>query len=255
MSTVFTGVAVALVTVFDERGDLDAKATAALAEQLVDVGVRAVIVAGTTGEAATLSESERASLVREVRAALDPDVPVIAGTGAPSGRQAAALTASAVDAGADAALILSPPGVRDPRPYYDKVAAAAGDIPVLAYHFPAVSQPGVQVDLLPELPVIGVKDSSGDPDRLLAEVAEYDGAVYVGSSALLLAAGGIGATGAILALANVDPERCAAAFAGDDEAQLALLPSHRAAAADFPAGLKRLVAGRWGYSATTRIGA
>jgi 4-hydroxy-tetrahydrodipicolinate synthase len=255
MHPLFTGVGVALVTVFEESGELDAKATAALAEQLVAAGVTAVVVAGTTGEAAALSETERVTLVREVRSTVPAGVPVIAGAGAPTGRQAASFAASAVDAGADALLVLSPPHVGDPRRYYETVAAAADALPVLAYHYPAVSPPGLPVALLPELPVVGVKDSSGDAERLLDEVADYDGSVYTGAAALLTLAGEIGATGAILALANAQPELCAAAFAGDTDAQFALLAAHRAAAADFPAGIKRLVADRWGTSTTTRIGA
>jgi 4-hydroxy-tetrahydrodipicolinate synthase len=254
MRPVFRGVGVALVTIFDRVGGLDGKATAALAEQLVAAGVGGVVVAGTTGEASALSQQERFSLVGEVRSAVPAGVPVLAGTGASTGRQAAALTASAIDAGADAVLVLSPPRVRDPRRYYETVAAAAGGRPVLAYHFPEVSPPGLSLDVLPELPIVGVKDSSGDAERLLCEVADYDGEVYVGSSALLTLAGGVGATGAILALANTEPTLCVSAFSGDSKAQLELLPAHRAAAADFPTGIKRLVAERWGYSATTRIG-
>src|SRR3989442_237505 len=78
---------------------------------------------------------------------------------------------------------------------------------------PAVSPPGLGVDVLPELPVVGVKDSSGDAGRLLHELADYDGTVYVGSSALLTMAGATGAAGAILAVANAQPELCVAAFA------------------------------------------
>jgi 4-hydroxy-tetrahydrodipicolinate synthase len=135
------------------------------------------------------------------------------------------------------------------------IAAAAGELPVLASHFPAVSPPGIPVADLSALPVVGVKDSSGDAERLLSEVADYSGEVYVGSAALLILAGRIGATGTILALANAEPELCAAAFAGDRDAQLGLLAAHRVAGADFPAGIKRLVSDRWGCSATSRIGA
>ena len=91
---VFTGVGVALVTLFDDRGDLDAPASAALAAQLVDLGVRAVVVAGTTGEAAALEPAERVALLDAVRREVPRSVPVIAGTGAPSARQAVALTVS-----------------------------------------------------------------------------------------------------------------------------------------------------------------
>jgi len=181
-------------------------------------------------------------------------VPVIAGTGAPSGRQAAALTTVAFDTGADAVLTLSPPGASDPCAYYERVAAAAAGRPVIAYHYPAASAPGIPESFLPALPVVAIKDSSGDPDRLLGEVTNYAGATYVGSSALLTMAGAIGATGAILALANAEPERCLAAFGGDGAAQRALLNGHRAAAKDLPVGLKRLVADRWGYRSSARIG-
>lgn len=254
MAELFTGVGVALVTVFDADDEVDVGATAALAVRLVDAGVRAVVVAGTTGEAVTLDERERARLIGAVRAAVPAQVPVLAGTGAATGRQAAALTAAAFDAGADAVMPLSPPGVADPRRYYDAVAKAAAERPVLAYSYPAVAPPGIPVEVLPELPVAGVKDSSGDAERLLAELAAYGGAVSVGSSALLTMAGALGATGAILALANAEPERCCAAFAGDREAQLALLPAHQVAGSDFPVGIKRLVADRWGVSPARRVG-
>jgi 4-hydroxy-tetrahydrodipicolinate synthase len=254
MAALFTGVGVALVTIFDEDGELNASATADLAARLVDAGVRAVLVAGTTGEAASLTPDERDALVAAARAALPDDVPVIAGTGAPTGRQAAELTERAFDAGADAALALSPPGAADPRPYYDRVAKAAGGRRLLAYHYPGASSPGIAVGLLPDLPVSGLKDSSGDPDRLLQELDVFDGDLFTGSPTLLTMCAAVGAPGALLALANVAPERCIAAFGGDGAAQRELIGAHRLAAEQFPAGVKRMVAERFGLSAAARIG-
>jgi 4-hydroxy-tetrahydrodipicolinate synthase len=253
---VFTGVGVALVTLYRGDGSLDAAATAAHAARLVDLGVRAVVIAGTTGEAAALSPEERVALLAAVRATLGsaPGVPVIAGTGAPSARQAVALTEAACAGGADAVLVLSPPGSLDVRPYYDAVAGAAGGVPVLAYHFPAVSAPGIPLDVLCGLPVQGCKDSSGDADRLLEAVDRWDRPLYVGSAALLALAGPLGCAGAILALANAEPERCAAAFAGDAAAQRDLAGAHRAASADFPRGIKALTAARFGTPAIARMG-
>lgn len=248
----FTGVGVALVTLFSDDLTVDVPATAALAGELVQAGVSAVVVAGSTGEAAALEPDERAALVRAVRVEVPSAVPVIAGTGAPSARQAVRLTVEAAGAGADAALVLSPPGVADPRPYYDAVAEAADGLPLLAYHYPRVSAPGVEVDAVADLPVVGIKDSSGDPDRLLALVTGYDGAVYTGSSATVLAAGALGATGAILALANAEPERCVAAFGGSRDAQRELAAAHFAQR-PFPAGIKGLTAARWGTSTTSRM--
>ena len=135
--------------------------------------------------------------------------------------------------------------VADPRPYYEQVAGVGGRL--LAYHFPNASAPGIAVEHLFDLPVEGVKDSSGDPARLLRELTEYDGDVYTG---LLGDPGLRGPAGrgrrAILALANAEPEMCATAFAGDAKAQLALTAAHHTAAGSFPAGIKALTAARWG---------
>jgi len=250
----FTGVGVALLTLFDEAGELDAAATAAHAARLVELGMRAVVVAGTTGEAAALDAGERRALVAAVRGAVPPEVPVIAGTGAPSARQAATLTRDAVEAGADAVLALSPARVHDHRQYFAAVRSAAGDLPVLAYHFPAVSPPGIAAADLAALDIDGVKDSTGDAARLLETLASFDGATYVGAAPLLALAGPVGATGAILALGNLAPEGCAQAFAGDAAAQRGLLEGHRAASRDFPHGLKRAVADRFATSTAARLG-
>lgn len=251
----FTGVGVALVTLFDGSGDLDAPATADHAARLASLGISAVLVAGTTGEAAALAPDERRRLLAAVRGAVPSGTAVIAGTGAPSARQAVALTADAAAGGADAVLALSPPFASDPRPYYDQVAKAAAGVPLLAYHYPAVSPPGVAADLLPELPVVGVKDSSGSPERLLATLSGWDGAVYVGSAGLLAMAGHLGAAGAILALANAEPELCAAAFRGEAGAQLRLAAAHAESSGEFPHAIKAMTARRFSTSTTARMGA
>ena len=72
------------------------------------------------------------------------------------------------------------------------IADAAGSTPVLAYHFPAVSPPGIPVEMLPSLPVAGVKDSSGDSTRLLATVDSYAGPVWTGQPGLMHLAGALG---------------------------------------------------------------
>ena len=250
----FTGVGVALATQFDEAGEIDAKATAAHAAALVDLGIRSVVVAGSTGEAAALTAAERVALLTEVRRAVPAAVPVIAGTGGPSARQAAALTGDARDAGADAVLALCPPRTNDPRRYYEAVAEAAGDLPALAYHFPQTAPPGIPLDTLADLPVQGMKDSSGDPERLLAELEVFHHPLYVGAAMLLLMAGSLGIAGAVLAVANVDPEHAVAAFAGDPTAQRALLTPHKRVRNRFPFGLKDAIADRFNTSRATRLG-
>ena len=250
----FTGVGVALATQFDEAGEVDAKATAAHAATLVDLGIRAVVVAGSTGEAAALTAGERVALLAEVRRAVPAGVPVVAGTGGPSARQAAALTRDARDAGADAVLALCPPRSNDPRAYYQAVAEAAGGLPTLAYHFPQTSPPGIPLEALGGLSVQGLKDSSADPERLLAELEVFDRPLWVGAAPLLLMAGSLGLPGAILAVANVDPEHAIAAFAGDERAQRDLFDAHRRVKRAFPSGLKEAIADRFGTSRATRLG-
>lgn len=250
----FDGVGVALLTMFDDRGELNGSATAEHAARLVELGVKAVVVAGSTGEAATLSLDERDLLLQAVRDELGGAVPVIAGTGAPSARQAAELTRRAVGHGADGVLALSPPGSGDLHRYYDAVADAAGGIPVLAYHYPGVSPPGIPVAALSDLPVDGVKDSTGDPDRLLEELAAFPQPIYVGSSAVLALAGPLGCAGAILALANLEPEMCRRAFAGDAAAQRDLGAAHLLAKRGGVPALKAAVAERYGTPVIARVG-
>ena len=97
-----------------------------------------------------------------------------------------------------------------------------------------------------------MKDSEGDADRLRQETAEWDRPVYTGSAPLLSVAAERGATGAILALANLRPEGCAQAFTGDAEAQAALLPDHETLRAGGVAALKEALAREHGTSAHMR---
>lgn len=255
MTGLFGGVGVALVTLFDEAGEVDPAATADLAAELAGRGMRAVLACGTTGEAGTLTGDERSRIIRAVRDAVPGGVPVLAGTGAVTSAAAAELTKAACAAGADVVLAWPPPGSAELAGYYQAIAAAAGpQVPVLAYHVPWVSAPGVPVAELGSLPVAGIKDSSGSADRLLGEVAHYGGPVYVGSSALLALAGPMGVAGAILALANIEPERCRRAFAGDGVAQRELAGRHLEVRAGGPQALKRILAGQRGAVPVSRLG-
>jgi 4-hydroxy-tetrahydrodipicolinate synthase len=247
------GVAVALVTLFDADGAVDVPATAAHAARLVDLGMRAVLVAGSTGEAEALTDPERLALVTAIRQAC-PDVPVIAGA---TGAWAAPVTehvAASVAAGADAVLVPPPRRVGDIVGFYRTVRKAAGSVPVLAYHYPGVAGAAVPVEALTELAVDGLKDSTGDPERLLRTLQAWSGWTYVGSSTVVSYAGQVGATGAILAVANAVPEECVAAFDGDGTAQRRLIGPHLAARSQFPHGLKELVSRRFGTATGCRLG-
>jgi 4-hydroxy-tetrahydrodipicolinate synthase len=252
-ASLFSGVGVALVTLFGEDGEIDPGSTGKLAASLAGRGMAAVLVNGTTGEAGTLTGPERTALIEAVRAAVPAAVPVIAGTGAPSLRQAAALTRAAVTAGADAVLTWCPPRCADLASYFAAIGEAAAGRPVLGYHNPFITCADIPVDTLATLPVTGLKDSSGSPDRLLDELARYPGHTYVGSSGLLALAGPMGAAGALLALANLAPEACVRAWGGDGAAQRDLAAPHLAVRAGGPARLKLLLAGAEGTSPASRI--
>ncbi|WP_203710028.1 dihydrodipicolinate synthase family protein [Asanoa siamensis] len=251
----WTGVAVALVTLFDDDGAVDERATAAHAARLAQDGIAAVLVAGSTGEYDALTDAELAALTAAVRAALPASVPVVTGASGAWRGGAAARVEAAVSGGADAVLV-APPRRSGPdlAAYYEAVAKAAGGTPVLAYHFPGTAGGEVSISALPDLPIAGLKDSTGSAERLLEELAVFGGPVYVGSSALVLMAGAVGAAGAILAVANAYPAESVAAFNGDVAAQRALLTPHLRAKHQFPAGLKAMVADRYGTSTAARLG-
>ncbi len=247
----FDGVGVALVTLFDESGGVDVVATAEHAARLVELGVRGVVVAGTTGEAAALDLDERRSLIEAVRDAVD--VPVLAGTGAPSARQAGRLTAEAAALGVDGVLVLSPPFNDDPSSYYERVADAAGAVPVLAYHWPLVTTPGIEVRQLPELPIAGVKDSTGDVARLQSTLDCFAGATYTGSQAILTTAAALGARGAILGIANAEPELAVRAWSGDVAAQREVQRIAVRLKRGLVGGLKQHMASKFATSAVVRM--
>jgi len=249
----WTGPAVALVNLFDRDGGIEPQETSAHAARLVGAGIPAVVVNGSTGEAAALADDEREALVTAVRKAC-PDVPVIAGASGEWWQQAAVRVTAAVRAGADAVLVAPPRVGGGLTDYYARVREAAGAVPVLAYHYPGVAGGPVPVEALPELGLAGIKDSTGDPARLGHEIGLAGvGAVYTGASALLGYASWLGATGAIVAAANLVPEECLAAWDRDAAAQHVVLRTERESRA-LPGGLKEALAARYGTSPTRRLG-
>lgn len=248
----FTGIGVALVTLFDDDGALLADRTAELAATLVDLGVQAVLLAGTTGEPWALNADERIELCAAVRGQLPAGTPILLGTGGGSWEQTEQLTRHCADAGADALLITPPPGHPADAEHFTGLRALTGDTRVWAYHVPVLSAPGVPVGVLPDLPADAIKDSSGSADRLAAELAVARAPVYVGSPMVLALAGRLGATGALLAIAATHLPLCVQAFAGDLDAQAHLAAPHLRSLQSFPAVLKQTIADRYGTSAATR---
>jgi 4-hydroxy-tetrahydrodipicolinate synthase len=247
----FAGVGVALVTLFDDERKVDISGTVRHAANLVDLGMRAVLVAGSTGEFTALTDEERTVLLAAIVDKIHGKAVVLACVSASSTDGACRLTQAAVAAGADC--VLSTPDSDDIAQHYKKVKSAAGELPVLAYHWPALYPPGLDVHDLDSLPIVGCKDSTGDPKRLLGEVTNSSRAIYTGSSSLVLMCSAVGGAGALVAIANAYPEWSIAAFAGDGAAQRELYLVQRSVQdMPLPADVKQLTAKRFGTSPAVR---
>jgi 4-hydroxy-tetrahydrodipicolinate synthase len=205
MNPRFGRVITAMVTPFDDRGDLDLGAAEELAHWLVQNGSEGLVLAGTTGESPTLTESEELVLFRKVREAVP--VPILAGTGSNSTLSAVEHTKRASETGVDGILSVTPYYNRPSQQGLDahfRAVAAATHLPVVLYDIPARTGRKIETDTLlrlaREVPnIVGVKDASGNPAetaRLVAE-APSDFEVYSGDDAFTLPLLAVGAVGVI----------------------------------------------------------
>ncbi len=231
----FHGSMVALVTPMLANGEIDRDAFSRLVEYHIEHGTDALVVAGTTGESSTLDEGEHCTLIREAVRLARGRIPIIAGTGANSTREAIALTRCAMEAGADACLLVTPyynkPTQEGLYLHYKAVAEAVA-IPQILYNVPGRTA----CDLLPEtverlarIPnIVGIKEATGDLERAREILRRCGTAIdlYSGDDATgmeLMLAGG---KGVISVTANVAPEPmqrlCKAALKGDREAAEAI---------------------------------
>lgn len=230
-----TGSIVALVTPMHENGSVDHEALAKAVDRVVEAGTAAIVSVGTTGESATLDVAEHTEVIRRTIDVAAGRVPVIAGTGANSTREAIHLTEAARKAGADAALLVTPYYNKPPQEglyQHFKTVAEAVDIPQILYNVPGRTA----VDMLPSTVerlaavanIVGLKEAKGDLDRVRDLVAlDLEGfALYSGDDATARASILAGFHGDISVTANVAPEAmarmCAAALAGDDEGAAAI---------------------------------
>jgi 4-hydroxy-tetrahydrodipicolinate synthase len=238
-----TGSIVAIVTPMHEDGSLDLARFRALIDWHVASGTAAIVAVGTTGESPTVDVDEHATLIRVAVEHAAGRVPVIAGTGGNSTREAIELTRHAAQVGAQASLQVVPyynkPGQEGLYRHFRAVAESA-DLPVILYNVPGRTVADLSNDTivrLAEVPgIIGLKDATGDMPRvadLLSRVpASF--ALYSGNDDSALALIALGGHGVISVTANVAPremaELCAAALAGDLKTARAinnrLLPLH-----------------------------
>ena len=232
-----TGAMTALVTPF-RGGEVDTRALEALVEAQIAGGIDALVPCGSTGEAATLTHEEHLAVVRAVVRVARGRVPVIAGTGSNSTAEAIRLTRGAEEAGADAALLISPYYNRPTQDgiyrHYAAVADATG-LPLILYNIPGRTGSNITPDTIARLArlpnIAGVKEASGNLAQVL-EIIDESGAdfgIYSGDDILTLPIMAAGGHGVIAVGANLMPrayvELTDALLAGDLER--ARMQNHR----------------------------
>ena len=210
------GVIPALVTPLTDDGNkIDKSRIKNLVDSVIDGGVSALVPCGTTGEFQNLSINERKKTIEIVIDHTNGRVPVIAATGHSSTKTAIELTQHAKDIGAEAALVVTPyyhkPTDRGIYEHYRTLAEAV-DLPIILYNIPqatGVNLSWQMVEDLVEIPnIIGLKDSSGEI-RYMLSVLEKTGtklSVLCGHDEVVLPALTVGASGMILASANIIPD-------------------------------------------------
>ena len=223
----FTGVCTAMVTPF-----LDGKVNYPMMEQLlkrqIDAGISAVVIAGTTGESATLSDEEKLTLFKRCKEYVGNQCLIIAGTGSNNTAHSIALSIAAQKAGADALLVVSP--------YYNK-ATPEGlllhyvsicqevNIPVIAYNVPSRTGVDIPIGVYQQLSGIpnmaGIKEASPDITKIarIRNACGPDFSIWSGNDDQIVPVMALGGAGVISVLSNIRPLEtsaiCHAALAGD----------------------------------------
>lgn len=230
--SVFKGSAVAMVTPFHEDAEqtINYDAFAKFIDFQIANGTDAIVVCGSTGESATMTEEEHLEACRFVVDYVKHRVPVIAGTGSNCTKTAANLTKAVRGYGADAALVITP--------YYNKgtqeglyrhfraVAEAGKGMPVLMYNVPSRTGvnllPETAAKLVREVPeIVGIKEACGDLSQIVKLMTLTDGNIelYSGNDDQTVPIMAVGGLGVISVVANVAPQKmhdlCVAFAAGD----------------------------------------
>jgi len=224
------GSMVALVTPMNQQGDIDWQALNDLIDWHLQEGTNAIVAVGTTGESATLSVEEHLAVIRYVVKQVGGRMPVIAGTGANSTREAVELTENAKAAGVDACLLVVPyynKPTQEGLYQHFKTIAEAVDIPQILYNVPGRTACDLLAETVARLShvrnIIGIKEATGDLQRgkNILETAKDGFLLYSGDDATAAELMLLGAKGNISVTANVVPramsELCAAAIVGDAE--------------------------------------
>src|SRR4051794_11186443 len=202
----YQGLLTAMVTPFRADGEVNDEAAVALGRYLLQHGSDGLVVAGTTGEGATLSDEELTELVRLIAGELGSEGSVVAGAGTNDTRHAVHLTEAVIEAGAQAVLSVTPyynkPNRRGVLRHFEEVARAAGDTPVVLYNIPGRTATNMPPDLLAELAqidgIVAVKQANSD------ELQPIDGlAVLAGNDDIYARCLDMGGAGGICVASHV----------------------------------------------------
>jgi 4-hydroxy-tetrahydrodipicolinate synthase len=244
-----TGSIVALVTPFHEDGSVDYPTLRKLIDWHIAEGTDCIGVVGTTGESPTVSVEEHCEIIRvsveQVKTHGAKRVPIMAGCGANSTKEAIELAKFAKNVGADCQLQVVPyynkPTQEGQYQHFKAIAEATGDLPLVLYNVPGRSVADMQHDTvmrLAQVPgIVGIKEATGNIERAqwLIKDAPAGFAVYSGDDGTAVALMLCGGQGNVSVTANVAPrlmhELCVAAIAGDAkkamDIQRRLLPVHK----------------------------
>jgi 4-hydroxy-tetrahydrodipicolinate synthase len=239
-----TGSIVALVTPFLENGDVDYPALRRLIDWHIAEGTDCIGVVGTTGESPTVSVEEHCEIIRVSVEQAKGQVPIMAGCGANSTREAIELARFAKQVGADCQLQVVPyynKPTQEGQYLHFKAIAEAVDLPMCLYNVPGRSVADMQLETVVRLSkvpgIFGIKEATGNIERaqwLIRELPK-EFAVYSGDDPTAVALMFCGGKGNVSVTANVAPrlmhEMCVAALAGDIKSAMAiqfkLLPVHK----------------------------
>jgi 4-hydroxy-tetrahydrodipicolinate synthase len=231
------GIFVPILTPFDKDGEIEEEALRGMIDYLLGVGISGIVPCGSTGESPYLSREEMRRVIEVVVDQVDGKAPVIAGAGTMGTRDTILQARDALEAGADAALVVTP--------YYFKLSneevfrhyaalLEAVDLSILIYNVPKFTNYSIPPGLIERLVleysgVVGVKDSSGDIG-LVAEILRLVGgkvSVLTGSGDTILPTLMLGGSGAIVAIGNVIPEVCIDLYKAFREGRIAEAAKHQ----------------------------
>lgn len=239
---IFKGAGVAIVTPMKENQEVNYEKLSTMIEEQIAGGTDAIIICGTTGESSTLSHAEHIEVIRYCIEKVAGRIPVVAGTGSNSTKEAVYLSQEAEKAGADGLLLVTP--------YYNKATqggliahysqiAAAVSLPIILYNVPSRTgvniQPATAVYLAKHVPnIVGIKEASGNIGQVAHLMSIANGCIdlYSGNDDQVVPLLSLGGLGVISVVSNVAPrmmhDMVAKYMEGDTEAsrklQLACIP-------------------------------